>query len=99
MAFFSRIINYVVNQVLVDGLANNPTFQRFAIKSNAQLEQLAKQAAEQKAKLGEQTSSFIKVFQEEVQKGLSEQMKNARRSRSYFPTGAANALHSDSSLW
>lgn len=40
MAFFQKLLNYIVNQVLVEGLANSRTFQRFAIKTDAKLKEL-----------------------------------------------------------
>ena len=42
------------------------TFQRFAIRSNAMVEEVAKKGVQQKQQLGEQGSQFFKVFQEEV---------------------------------
>lgn len=102
MAFFQRVMNYLLNEVLVNGLANrcaaagalvraqacgrrrllhlclaapaaadrprpltrrpvpppaprpcSRTFQRFAIRSNAMMEEMAKKSAEQKMQLGQ----------------------------------------------
>lgn len=33
-SFFQRVMHYVINEVLVDSLANSKTFQRFAVRSN-----------------------------------------------------------------
>lgn len=33
-SFFQRVMHYVINEVLVDTLANSKTFQRFAVRSN-----------------------------------------------------------------
>lgn len=42
MSFFQRVISYVINEVVVNGLANSRTFQRFAIRSNEYFTELAK---------------------------------------------------------
>ncbi|CAL5016025.1 unnamed protein product [Urochloa decumbens] len=38
---FGRALSYVVNEFLVEGLANNRAFQRFAVKTNRTLESLS----------------------------------------------------------
>ncbi|CAD6263125.1 unnamed protein product [Miscanthus lutarioriparius] len=38
---FGRVLSYVVNEFLVEGLANNRAFQRFAVKTNRTLENLS----------------------------------------------------------
>lgn len=45
MAFFQRLFSYLVNEALVNGLANNRTFQRFAIRSNEMFNDLSKKGA------------------------------------------------------
>lgn len=45
--FFQRVANYVANEVIIKGLANSRTFQRFAVRTNKQYEDLTKQGAEQ----------------------------------------------------
>eukprot|EP00240_Pyramimonas_obovata_P014715 CAMPEP_0118936594 /NCGR_PEP_ID=MMETSP1169-20130426/19600_1 /TAXON_ID=36882 /ORGANISM="Pyramimonas obovata, Strain CCMP722" /LENGTH=218 /DNA_ID=CAMNT_0006879903 /DNA_START=60 /DNA_END=714 /DNA_ORIENTATION=+ len=68
MSFFQRIASYVVNEVLVDTLANSKSFQRFAINSNAKMQELAKKSAEAK-----------KVFNEELAKGMKEAQSQASK--------------------
>jgi hypothetical protein len=34
MSFVSRLANYVLNEFLVDALANSKTFQRFAVRAD-----------------------------------------------------------------
>lgn len=41
-----QIASYLFNQVLVDALANNRAFQRFAIRSNEAFQDLAKKGAQ-----------------------------------------------------
>lgn len=59
-------------QVLVNGLANSRTFQRFAIRSNAALSDLAKKTADNQNQLSSQVSEFSKAFREEMKKGLDD---------------------------
>ncbi|KAI7837461.1 hypothetical protein COHA_008719 [Chlorella ohadii] len=76
MAFFQRVMNYLLNEVLVNSLANSRTFQRFAIRSSAMMQDMAKKSAEQKAQLGqtaaEKGGHFWKVFSEELTKGMKD---------------------------
>ena len=48
--FIQRVANYVANEIVVKGLANSRTFQRFAVQTNKQYEDLTKQSAEQLSK-------------------------------------------------
>ena len=45
--FVQRVVNYVANEVIIKGLANSRTFQRFAVRTNKQYEDFAKQGSEQ----------------------------------------------------
>ena len=45
MAFFQRVFNYIANELLVEGLANSRTFQRFAVRTNEFLKDASKQGA------------------------------------------------------
>ncbi|CAN6268488.1 unnamed protein product, partial [Urochloa humidicola] len=51
---FGRALSYVVNEFLVEGLANNRAFQRFAVKTNRTLENLSSKAKEVREELSEQ---------------------------------------------
>ncbi|PWZ41374.1 hypothetical protein Zm00014a_021562 [Zea mays] len=51
---FGRALSYVVNELLVEGLANNRAFQRFAVKTNRTLESLSSKAKEVREELSEQ---------------------------------------------
>ena len=46
MSFFQRVFSYVFNEALVNGLANNRIFQRFAIKSNELFNDLSKKGTQ-----------------------------------------------------
>ena len=48
--FIARVINYVANEIIVKGLANSRTFQKFAVRTNKQYQELNKHGTEQFAK-------------------------------------------------
>jgi inosine/xanthosine triphosphate pyrophosphatase family protein len=45
--FVQRLANYVANEVIIKGLANSRTFQRFAVRTNKQYNDFSKQGTEQ----------------------------------------------------
>lgn len=49
--FIQRVANYVANEVIIKGLAHNKTFQRFAVRTDAQLKEMQKQGTEQLEKV------------------------------------------------
>ncbi|KAK3274544.1 hypothetical protein CYMTET_17272 [Cymbomonas tetramitiformis] len=77
MAFFQKIISYVANQVLVEGLANSRTFQQFAIRSDKAMKELAKKGKDAQAEISQKATSFNKTFQEELDKGMQEMRKES----------------------
>jgi hypothetical protein len=44
--FFQRVANYVVNEVVVKGLANSKTFQKFAVRTNKQYQDFSKEGVD-----------------------------------------------------
>ena len=48
--FISRVVNYVANEILVKGLANSRTFQKFAVRTNQQYQEFNKNGADKFAK-------------------------------------------------
>jgi len=48
--FISRVVNYVANEIIVKGLANSRTFQKFAVRTNQQYQEFNKQGADKLAK-------------------------------------------------
>ena len=44
--FIQRIANYVANEILIKGLSNSKTFQRFAVRTDAHLRSLKHQGEE-----------------------------------------------------
>lgn len=74
--FIKRIVDHLLNQVLVEGLANSKWFQRFAVWSHSKVKELKSQGA---ATADQQVSKFFdaakdsaakfrKEFAEEMQK-------------------------------
>uniref|UniRef100_A0A0D9W6Y5 Uncharacterized protein n=1 Tax=Leersia perrieri TaxID=77586 RepID=A0A0D9W6Y5_9ORYZ len=51
---FARALSYVVNEFIVEGLANNRAFQRFAVRTNRSLESLSSKVKEARKDLSEQ---------------------------------------------
>lgn len=60
---FGRIAQWLANEVIVKGLANNPAFQRFAVRSSQRATELTKSAAEAAKNVSESESvaQFRKV--------------------------------------
>jgi hypothetical protein len=48
--FIARVVNYVANEIIVKGLANSKTFQKFAVRTNQQYQELNKHGTEKVAK-------------------------------------------------
>lgn len=44
--FIQRVANYVANEIIIKGLANSKTFQRFAVRADARLRDLHKKGTE-----------------------------------------------------
>lgn len=40
--FVQRVANYIANEVLIKGLANSRTFQRFAVKTDSSIKEMHK---------------------------------------------------------
>ena len=54
--FISRVVNYVANEVIVKGLANSRTFQKFAVRTNQQYQELNKHGTDKITKTFEELS-------------------------------------------
>lgn len=54
--FFGRIVQWLANEVIVKGLANNQAFQRFAVRSSQQAKEISKSAAEAAKSISESQS-------------------------------------------
>ncbi|KAL5721006.1 AMP deaminase [Ranunculus cassubicifolius] len=58
--FMARVLHYVINEALVNGLANSPTFQRFAVRTSKRIENVTNIVAKSKDKLAEQMEEMAK---------------------------------------
>jgi hypothetical protein len=52
--FVQRVANYIANEVIIKGLANSRTFQRFAVRSDSKIQEFHKTG----------TETFNKAFEE-----------------------------------
>ena len=66
-----KVMSYVVNELVVSGLANSRAFQRFAVRTNQKMENLSKFAQEKKSDIAEQL--------EDLTKNMQETLKNRQR--------------------
>lgn len=74
-SFLHRVIQYVANELIVDRLANNQSFQRFAVRSSKAIEDLTKKGKERSAELVNQVKDFTETVKDEV----SRSMKDGRK--------------------
>ncbi|KAB2621915.1 hypothetical protein ACFX13_033695 [Malus domestica] len=62
--FMNRVVSYLVNELLVDSLANSRAFQRFAVKTSKRIEDIQNIAAKKKEQLAEQMKDFSKNMED-----------------------------------
>ncbi|KAL8504782.1 hypothetical protein ACS0TY_016099 [Phlomoides rotata] len=62
--FIHRVLSYVANEVIVNGLANSPKFQRFAVRTSRKMDELSDIAAQKKKELTEQLKDASKNFEQ-----------------------------------
>ncbi|TKY65808.1 isocitrate dehydrogenase [NADP], chloroplastic/mitochondrial [Spatholobus suberectus] len=58
--FMQRVLSYVVNEVVVNGLANSPAFQRFAVRTSKRIEDISSKAIQKRQELAEQIKDISK---------------------------------------
>ncbi|KAI3666932.1 hypothetical protein L6452_41973 [Arctium lappa] len=61
--FVHRVVSYLVNEVLVEGLANSRTFQRFAVKTSKSMEEISSMAAKKRQEIAEQVKEMSRNFE------------------------------------
>ena len=54
--FIQRVANYVANEVIVKGLANSKTFQKFAVRTDQQFKDVHKMGSEKLSQTVEELS-------------------------------------------
>ncbi|XP_062095110.1 uncharacterized protein LOC133800998 [Humulus lupulus] len=61
--FMHRVVSYLVNEVLVNSLANSPAFQRFAVRTSRRIEDVSSLALKKRQELAEQMKDLSKNFE------------------------------------
>ena len=61
--FMHRVISYFVNEVVVNGLANSPAFQRFAVRTSKNIDELSKKAIQKRQEFAEQIKDLPKKME------------------------------------
>ncbi|XP_024964084.1 uncharacterized protein LOC112504377 [Cynara cardunculus var. scolymus] len=61
--FVHRVVSYLVNEVLVESLANSRTFQRFAVKTSKSVEEISSMAAKKRQEIAEQVKEMSRNFE------------------------------------
>ncbi|KAM7491908.1 hypothetical protein LguiA_034829 [Lonicera macranthoides] len=51
--FMGRVMSYLVNELIVDGLANSRAFQRFAVRTSKKIEDVSNIALKKRQELEE----------------------------------------------
>ncbi|KAJ7299304.1 hypothetical protein O6H91_12G036500 [Diphasiastrum complanatum] len=77
MSFVARTMQYVVNELLVDRLSNNVTFQKFAVRSAKTIEDITQKGFQTK----EELAVKLKTFSEEFSEELTQRFKDPKRQR------------------
>ena len=82
--FVQRVVSYVVNEVIITGLANSKLFQRFAVSTDASLKKYTETLNKTLEQLAQQETStasrpvlprtgftrFVSAFAKEIRKDL-----------------------------
>ncbi|KAL4557919.1 hypothetical protein LXL04_036113 [Taraxacum kok-saghyz] len=61
--FVQRVMSYLVNEILVDSLANSRAFQRFAVKTSKSMEEMSSIAAKKRQEIAEQVKEMSRNFE------------------------------------
>eukprot|EP00250_Pteridium_aquilinum_P034855 c8221_g1_i1 orf=96-332(+) len=60
-----RVLQYVANELIVDRLANNHSFQRFAVRSAKAIEDMSRKSAQKTEQMKEQLADFVDYVKSE----------------------------------
>ncbi|KAK9986136.1 hypothetical protein SO802_031087 [Lithocarpus litseifolius] len=60
---FGRAMSYVLNELVVDKLANSHAFQRFAVRTSKSIDEMINKAASKQRDVAEQVKEFSKNFE------------------------------------
>ncbi|CAM6028989.1 unnamed protein product [Sphagnum balticum] len=70
--FLARVVQYVMNELVVDRLANNASFQRFAVMSSKAIEDVAQKGLQAREELTHQLKVYSESFKEEISRSLKD---------------------------
>ncbi|GAQ91370.1 hypothetical protein KFL_007740030 [Klebsormidium nitens] len=70
--FFARVVQYVANELIVERLSNHPSFQRWAIRTSKQMEELSKKSADYQQQIAEQARTYAEALKDEVSKAAKD---------------------------
>ena len=59
-----RVISYLANEIIVNGLANSPAFQRFAVRTSKQLEEVSNVAVRKRQEIAEKVKNLSEEFEQ-----------------------------------
>ncbi|XP_057947798.1 uncharacterized protein LOC131143484 isoform X2 [Malania oleifera] len=65
--FMHRVMSYLVNELLVNSLANSPAFQRFAVRTSMKIEDISTMAVQKRREIAEQMKDLSKNFESKNQ--------------------------------
>ncbi|KAG7960884.1 hypothetical protein I3843_10G149500 [Carya illinoinensis] len=61
--FMHRVMSYLVNELIVNSLANSPAFQRFAVRTSRRIEEVSSKAAQKQQELADRMKDLSKDFE------------------------------------
>ncbi|KAF5471524.1 hypothetical protein F2P56_008311, partial [Juglans regia] len=61
--FMHRVMSYLVNELIVNSLANSPSFQRFAVRTSKRIEEVSSKAAQKQQELAGRMKDLSKDFE------------------------------------
>ena len=64
--FIQRVINHVANEIIIKGLANSRTFQRFAVRTDKAYQDYSKQGAETFEKMAQEATKVASEATQEI---------------------------------
>ena len=76
--FFFRMVNYVVNEVLVEALSNSRAFQRFALRTDKTIQEAAVELAKKRAEAGVKLERHMEEMRENLKRGMDKDKYDGR---------------------
>ncbi|KAH0752534.1 hypothetical protein KY290_005572 [Solanum tuberosum] len=78
--FLQRVISYVANELIVNGLANNQSFQRFAVRTSKRIDDISKMAVQTTSKRIDDLSKMAV----QTKRKIADQIKDASKTFESF---------------